>query len=174
MKKNIKKHIKKHITYTTPTRKQRSLYLLVDMGVSLVLAIPFSFLLNNLIIYLMNTNLPNGYTMENMFIEFPIIITFIQGMAFIFSFFIILGFLSLFVGYTLGSILYHIKLIDSDYNEIANTKLRFKRSIITILDMCFLLGLGSFSSIFDKEGRTMADRFAKTKIAYEKIEYKKY
>lgn len=170
----MRKNIKKHTVYITPTRKQRFLYLLVDMVVSLVISIPFSFLLNNLIIYLLDANLPNGYTIENMILDFPVISSFIYGMAFIFSFFIILGFLSLFVGYTLGSILYHIKLIDSDYNEIANTKLRFKRSIITILDMCFLLGLGSFSSIFDKEGRTMADRFAKTKIAYEKIEYKKY
>lgn len=169
----MRKNKKKYIIYTTPTRNQRFLYLLVDMGVSLILSIPFSFLLNNLIIYLLDANLPNGYTIENMLIEFPIISSFIYGMAFIFSFFIILGFLSLFVGYTLGSKLYHIKLIDSEYNEIANVRLRIKRSIITILDMCFLLGLGSFSSIFDKEGRTMADRFAKTKIAYEKIEYRK-
>lgn len=169
----MKKNIKKHTTYITPTRKQRSLYLLVDMVVSIILAIPFSFLLNNFIIYLLNANLPYGYTMENMLIDFPVIDSFIQGMAFIFSFFIIFGFLSLFVGYTLGSKIYHITLIDNEYNEIANTKLRIKRSLITIFDMCFLLGLGSFSSIFDKEGRTMADRFAKTKIAYEKIEYRK-
>lgn len=165
--------MKKNITYITPSMKQRTLYLLVDMAISFVLAIPFSFLINKFFISILDNNLPYGYTIEAMLNDFPVMEIFIQGMAFFFSFFIIVGFFSLFVGYTLGSKLYQIKLIDSEYNELASTHLRIKRAIITILDMCFLLGLGSFSSIFNKEGKTMADRFAKTKIAYEKIEYRK-
>lgn len=164
---------RKNISYITPPRKQKTLYLLVDMFVSFIIAIPFSLLINKLFIHLLNNNLPYGYTVESMLSEFPVMESFIQGMAFIFSFFIILSFFSLFVGYTLGSRLFHIKLIDNEYNELASHKLRIKRGIVTVLDMIFLLGLGSFSSIFDKEGKTLADRIAKTKIAYEKIEYRK-
>lgn len=165
--------MKKKFKYITPSIKQKTLYLSVDMLISAIFAIPFSFITNKLFIYLLVSNLPNGFNYQEISIDFPFIISFIQIMAFIFTFFMFIGISSLFVGYTLGSKIYRIKLIDSEYNEIATHYKRVKRSIITIIDILFLLGLGSFSSVFDKEGRTMADRFAKTKIAYEKIEYKK-
>jgi len=160
------------IKYMTPTVKQKSIYLLIDMFIAAIIAIPFSFLMFNWLLLSFSSSIDSmnnaGLNFSQISTEFPFIITFIECFSYFITWIIVIGISSAFVGYTPGSRYCHIVLIDNEYNEPAEKNKRIKRAIISFLDAVFLLGLGSLSSVFNKESRTLADRIANTKIAYEK------
>jgi hypothetical protein len=160
------------IKYLTPTVKQKSMYLLIDMLIAALIAIPFSFFMFNWILSVFSSSINGmsntGLNFSQVSTDFPFIITFIQYFSYFITWIIVIGVSSAFVGYTPGSRYCHIVLIDDEYNEPAGKEKRVKRAIISFLDAIFLLGLGSLSSVFNKESRTLADRVAHTKIAYEK------
>lgn len=162
------------IKYLTPTVKQKSLYLFIDMLVAAFIAIPFSFLTFKWAISTFSSTIDSmnnaGLNFSQISTNFPFIITFIQCFSYLITWLIAIGISSAFVGQTLGSRYCHIVLIDNEYNELATKEKRIKRAAISFLDAVFLLGLGSLSSVFNKESRTLADRIANTKIAYEKKE----
>lgn len=101
----------------------------------------------------------------------------IEGMSFLFhlTYILFMGMLitaimSLFVGYSLGDKIIHLKLVMKETNELAGLNIRIVRALLYILDICFLLGLGCFIAFFNKDGRTLEDFITRTIIMKDLID----
>lgn len=101
----------------------------------------------------------------------------IDDMSFLFhiSYILFMGMLitaimSLFVGYSPGDRIIHLKLVMKETNELAGLNIRIIRALLYILDICFLLGLGCFIAFFNKDGRTLEDFITRTIIMKDLID----
>lgn len=101
----------------------------------------------------------------------------IEGMSFLFhlTYILFMGMLitaimSLFVGYSPGDKIIHLKLVMKETNELAGLNIRIVRALLYILDICFLLGLGCFIAFFNKDGRTLEDFITRTIIMKDLID----
>jgi len=83
---------------------------------------------------------------------------------------LITAIMSLFVGYSPGDKIIHLKLVMKETNELAGLNIRIVRSVLYILDICFLLGLGCFIAFFNKDGRTLEDFITRTIIMKDLID----
>lgn len=174
------------IIYKTLTNRERNSYIGVDLLVSIFVCFLFFLIARNSldhyifsqILYAENDLKNNGLSMDVIDQNElqSMIYTLCHIISFIFIWVTYTIIMSFFIGYTLGSHLFDIKLVDIFTNKEASLKQRLIRGIITIIDCFFLLGLGSMYVFFNDERLTLADKIAKTKVAsmhYIKVNNKK-
>lgn len=161
--------------YNTLNNKERNGFLFVDLIVSLFICFLLYLLLKTSIDHYIYKEILNAqYDLSQSGIPSEDIDTdslngFLYTFCHIISFFIIWVFYisisSFFIGFTLGSHLFNIKLIDIKSYSDATIIQRIIRGAVTVIDCLFLLGLGSIYSFFNEERLTLADKIAKTKVA---------
>lgn len=172
--------------YKTLTNKERNSYIAIDLLVSfficfllyLLIKTPLDHYIFNQVLHAENDLSNNGLPVDllNQSDLETFVYTLCHIISFVFIWIIYTVIMSFLIGYTLGSHLFNIKLIDVYTNKNASLSKRLIRGSVTVIDCLFLLGLGSLYVFFNEEGLTLADKIAKTKVAsmhYIKITNKK-
>lgn len=159
--------VKKHkITLDIPNRGVKSIATIIN----LILAYSISYLLSLLIAHKIDNLITSQIDpmINGVSIDMELLLSFLHFLYPLFICIFVFSIMGFFTGFTPGDRIFRLNVYDYESKQQINFTQRLTRFFLFLIDLLFCLGIGTMVAIFNKEGRTFADKISKTIILQNK------